>query len=96
VTNLPPLHLKACLLADSQQGGIPDPFDLGNRRQGESRQIGDGGDPATDQRLPLVTRYSSEEFSDFAFTLVGAGVKCRAFNAIYRCLIFIEVKGGIR
>jgi len=53
-TLLATLDLKSCLLADSQQGGVSDAFNLGFRGKSQLREGGDGGNPATSQRLPLV------------------------------------------
>ena len=60
-TFLATLHLKSCLLTDSQQGGVPDALDLGLWGKGELREIGNGVDAAPSQRLPLIPRDSSDE-----------------------------------
>ena len=55
------LHLQASLLADPQQGGIPDAFDLRLQRKNERRELGNGVDATLHQRLPLVSRDSGDQ-----------------------------------
>ena len=63
--NEPPLfttlHLKACLLPDSQQGGVSDAFNLWLWGKSELRESGNGAYAALSQRLPLIPRDSRDE-----------------------------------
>ncbi len=60
-TLLATLHLKACLLADSQQSGVSDALDLRLWGKSELREGGYGVHAAPSQRLPLVPRDSGDE-----------------------------------
>src|SRR5438876_12049446 len=60
-TLLATLHLKSCLLADAQQGGISDAFNLRLRGKSQLREVGYGAHPASSQRLPLIPRNSRDE-----------------------------------